>query len=167
MRINTVNIHIQDGPSAIVKAFIEGLMVKSIPDDEPPAGTAPEVGVFPKIGEPWPGLDGVYAGLSRGLDGEPDGHLVLLNAVPEKKQAWADAVKWAESLGNGARLPTRFESALLYANLQDKLDTNEWHWTGTQSSEDGAWTQSFYGGRQDSIGKPYEALARAVSRLPL
>jgi hypothetical protein len=48
---------------------------------------------------------------------------VLLNASPIGDMKWDDAVKWAEGLGDGARLPTRFESALLYANLQDKFDT--------------------------------------------
>ena len=117
-----------------------------------------------RIGEPWPGLGGTYAGLSRGEDGEPDGHLVLLDDVPSSDLDWAGAVKWAESLGNDARLPTRSESALLYANVRDKVDTERWHWTGTQCSEANAWGQYFDGGHQYGNGKRSKARARAVRR---
>ena len=121
----------------------------------------------PAIGQPWPGLDGIYAGLSRGEDGQPDAHLVLLDALPAEDLNWAGAVAWAKGLGDGARLPTRFESALLYANVRDKLDTNRWHWTGTQYSDANAWFQGFHGGNQDYDDKSYEARARAVRLIQL
>ena len=132
---------------------------------EPPA--QPVTAVLPAIGQPWPGIAGIHAGIARGFDGEPDGHLVLLDAVPEEDLSWADAVKWAEGLGDGARLPTRFESALLYANLRDKLDTERWHWTGTQYSSRDAWDQNFSNGYQDSGHKGVEARARAVRRFSI
>ena len=122
---------------------------------------------LPAIGAAWPGVAGIYAGVARGLDGEPDGHLVLLDVVPEKDLSWAEAVKWGEGLGDGARLPTRFESALLYANLRDKLDTERWHWTGTQYSSDDAWGQDFGYGYQLNYGKDVEARARAVRRFSI
>ena len=62
----------------------------------------------------------------------------------------AEAVAWAASLGDGARLPTRFESALLYTNLRDRMDTEKVHWTGTQYSADDAWYQDFGNGNQAS-----------------
>ena len=112
------------------------------------------------------GAVGTYAGLSRGEDGQPDGHLVLLDAVPEEELKWADAVEWAEGLGDGARLPTRLESALLYANLRDKFDTGCWYWTGTQYSADNAWLQFFGYGYQDGCDKEDAGRARAVRRFP-
>ena len=118
----------------------------------------------PAIGQPWPGIDGVYAGISRGEGGEPDAHLVLLNAKPERALNWEDAKAWAAGLGDGTRLPTRFESALLYAHLQDQFDTSRWHWTGTQCSSRNAWGQDFDHGSQDDGGKKSEARARAVRR---
>lgn len=121
----------------------------------------------PAIGEIWAEQGGIYAGVSRGEDGVPDAHLVLLDAVPKQDLNWADAIKWADGLGNGARLPTRFESALLYANLRDKLDTERWHWTGTQYSASLAWIQYFRLGTQNNTSKSSEARARAVRRFIL
>ncbi|HYW57714.1 MAG TPA: SUMF1/EgtB/PvdO family nonheme iron enzyme [Polaromonas sp.] len=120
-----------------------------------------------QIGERSDAAGGIYAGISRGEDGQPDGHLFLLDDKPASKLDWADAKTWAESLGNGARLPTRFESALLYANLQDQLDQDNWHWTGTQYSDSNAWNQRFGDGNQHDFGKSYEARCRAVRRLIL
>ena len=116
------------------------------------------------IGQPYPGVDGIYAGLTVGLDGEPDGHLVLLNALPEGELEWAAANAWAEGLGDGARLPTRFESALLYANLQAQFPEGGWFWTGTQFSESLAWHQNFSDGYQGDYHKSFEARCRAVRR---
>ena len=107
---------------------------------------------------------GIYAGITRAEDDGPDGHLVLLADVPDKDLKWADAVKWAQGLGNGARLPTRFESALLYANLQPQFSTEGWYWTGTQYSAGIAWLQYFDNGNQYYGDKSYEARARAVRR---
>lgn len=125
----------------------------------------------PAIGAKWPGaIDGIYAGVSRGENGEPDGHLVLLSAKPEEEDlAWKDAKAWADGLGNGARLPTRFESALLYANLRDQFDLDEWYWTGTvhESSPSYAWIQHFGLGSQSLSHQLYEFRARAVSRFPI
>jgi hypothetical protein len=113
-----------------------------------------------------PGIDGVYAGISRGENGEPDGHLVLLEREARRDMKWDDAVKWAEGLGDGARLPTRFESALLYANLQDQFDTDRWHWTGTQYSERRA-GPVLRQRHQYTTARRLEARARAVRRLIL
>jgi len=131
------------------------------------AATAAATITAPRIGAPWPGIAGsVYAGLARTDDDHPDGHLVLLESLPGKAMPWADAVAWAQGLGDGARLPSRFESALLYANLQDQLDRNAWHWTGTQSSAASAWVQDFDHGYQCDVSKSFKARARAVRRFP-
>jgi hypothetical protein len=132
-----------------------------------PIAAAAPVAPFPAIGQPWPGYGGFYAGLSRGESGQPDAHLVLLDTEPTKDLTWSAAVAWAEGLGDGARLPTRFESALLYANLKDRFKTDDWYWTGTQYSESYAWSQYFNYGSQYGTGKKYAAHARAVRRFPI
>ena len=61
-------------------------------------------------------LDG---GIFCGLTTKPDGThhaVVLLPDAPVKRLNWADSTAWAEGLGNGAQLPTRPVSALLFAN---------------------------------------------------
>lgn len=97
-------------------------------------------------------------------NGAPSHHLFLLDAKPDGRLTWTAAKEWAAELG--ATLPTRFESALLYANLRDQFDT-AWHWTDTQSSGSTAWIQTFSYGDQDYGAKFNKFLARAVRRLPL
>jgi hypothetical protein len=146
VHIENVNINLGGGPLAA--AALAALLGRDTPETEPAAVPRP-AGALPKIGEAWPGIEGVYAGLSRGENGEPDAHLVLLNAKPDGLLDWPAAVKWAQGLGDDARLPTRFESALLYANLQDGFESDRWHWTGTQYSSNRAWAQGFsYGNQQ-------------------
>ena len=160
MHIENMTINL-GGPSPIAGALI-GAALKSLAEaetDSPEDQDNP-----PAIGEVWASKGGVYAGLAVGENGEADAHLVLLEIKPEKDLDWNAAVKWAESLGDGARLPTRSESALLYANLRGRFDAGAWHWTGTQSSESRAWYQYFNGGSQRNYGKEFEARARAVRR---
>ena len=44
----------------------------------------------PRIGQPWPGQGGVYAGIMRGHDGKPDYHLI----VPADPAAYTDGITW-------------------------------------------------------------------------
>ncbi len=115
----------------------------------------------PKIGEQWCG--GIYAGIAAGENGEPDAHVILLDAAP-KEMNWKDAMEYAESLGDGARLPTRTESALVYANLRDRFENKGWHWTSTQYSSHDAFGQYFDGGYQDFLGKGLSTLVRPLRR---
>jgi hypothetical protein len=117
---------------------------------------------IPVIGKHWPEHGGIYAGLARGEDGQPDGHLVLLPDEPPSRLDWAAAQQWAQYIE--ARLPTRSESALLYANVRDKIDASAWYWTGTQYSADYAWAQSFDNGNQYFNDEKCQARARAVRR---
>jgi len=123
----------------------------------------------PAIGQPWPGQGGIYAGLARGEDGQPDHHLVLAVEQPAIRLKWAAGVEWARGIeADGHKdfaLPTRFESALLYANLRDQFDTSAWYWTSTQYSDGCAWDQDFGNGYQDVNDKSYEGRVRAVRRL--
>jgi hypothetical protein len=120
----------------------------------------------PAIRSAWPDIEGSkYAGIAAGQDGKPDYHLILLADNPGRELNWKDAIAWAEKLG--ASLPTRDESALLYAHLRGEFEGG-WHWTGTQYSSRLAWGQLFRDGGQDGLGKGSgECRARAVRRLPL
>ncbi|MEY5098913.1 MAG: hypothetical protein RJA36_1632, partial [Pseudomonadota bacterium] len=65
-------------------------------------------------------------------------------------------------------LPTRWESALLYANVREHIDTAGWYWTRTPYERDGsfAWYQGFHNGYQvNGLRKSYKARCRAVRRL--
>ncbi|MBH2020065.1 MAG: hypothetical protein I8H91_11085 [Burkholderiales bacterium] len=172
MHIENVIINIGSSPSAMLQAVTSALL-RGADLREPgsqPAPPAPATGPIanpPPIGEYWPGHGGIYCGVSRGEDGQPDAHIVLLEAIPATNLSWENAVKWAEGLGNGARLPTRFESALLYANLHDKLEKEYWNWTGTQFSASSAVYQFFGYGGQGNSDKKSKARARAVRLVQL
>lgn len=124
----------------------------------------------PQIGQPWPGQGGLYAGVARGRDGAPDCHLILAADKPETDLTWKRGIAWAMAVTvdghSDFTLPTRFESALLYANLQEQFEPR-WHWTGTQYSASSAWTQHFGSGFQYNDVKRDKARCRAVRRLPI
>ena len=153
---------------ALMEAVAKALPPERLGDDEVSSVQTPaRQGQPPAIGIRWAEHNGIYAGVARGYRDEKDVHLILLDDKPEGKLSWADAVKWAESLGGGASLPTRFESALLYANLNGHMDATEWHWTGTQYSDYEAWLQHFSYGGQSNTDKSFEARCRAVRRFAL
>lgn len=109
----------------------------------------------------------VYVGLSRDHDTGAWHHLVLLPATTDKGLTWQEAIEWAKSVGG--ELPTRFESALLYANVRDQIDTDYWYWTATPHASEPSWAciQNFYYGNQIYYRKGYHSMARAVRRVPL
>jgi hypothetical protein len=110
-------------------------------------------------------------GLFCGLTTEPDGThhaVVLLPDAPAKRLNWADAMAWAEGLGNGAQLPTRHVAALLFANAKPQFE-EAWHWTSETDVDDSscAWFQLFCSGGQGSYRKSSEGRARAVRLIQL
>ena len=109
----------------------------------------------------------VYAGLVRDPDTGAWHHLVLLPATTDEDLTWKEANDWAAIAGGD--LPTRSESALLYANVRDKIDTAYWYWTATEvaSEPSYAWVQLFYYGTQYGNRKDYHCMARAVRRVPV
>lgn len=105
-----------------------------------------------------------YAGIVIDSDtGQPTHHLILTPQQPDHHLTWDEAIAWAASIG--ADLPTRQESALLYANLKPAFEPT-WHWTSEQYAgfASVAWFQDFDDGGQDSSGKGYELHVRAVRR---
>jgi hypothetical protein len=125
----------------------------------------------PRIGEYWAGQGGFYAGVARGRDGAPDYHLILAAEAPDQDFDWQAALDHAKTIEADGHadfgVPTRWESALLYANLQDRMETVRWHWTSTQYSQGYAWCQRFDNGTQSNSHKDGEFRVRFVRRLPL
>lgn len=119
----------------------------------------------PRIGEPWPGQGGIYAGIMRGRDGGPDYHLIV---GPElDAQNWRAAAEVVCDGHRDYRLPYRAEQALQFANVPE-LFQYEWYWSCEQHAADSdyAWAQHFDGGFQDYWDKTSKAFrARAVRTL--
>lgn len=123
----------------------------------------------PRIGQPWPGQGGIYVGLARGIHGAADEHLVLLPGATATKLTHAQALQWAsEQTADGHtdyHLPSRDESALLYAHVRDRIDVDYWHWTSSEGySASYAWNQDFLDGYQNDVLKGAEGAAVAVRR---
>jgi len=124
----------------------------------------------PNIGQHWPEQGGIYAGIARGFNGEPDGYIVLLDDKPEKELKWKDAMAWAANLGDGARLPDRFEALLIGANIHDKISPQVYYWSASEYSTTNAWYQYWSSGApggQGNNSKTDAYYVRAVRRLIL
>ncbi len=127
MHIETININISQGESSsVARAFIEALLrgpeLSEEPEEVAPASpAAPVAFTSPKVGQYWIGMGGIYAGVARGLGGAPDHHLILCTEDPKKDCTWQAALDLAKTITADGHadfgVPTRFESALLYANL--------------------------------------------------
>lgn len=121
---------------------------------------------LPPLGTHMPEHGGIFAGIAGGKDGQPYAALILLDAMPPKILNWADACAWGESLGDGAHVPTRDESSLLFTTVRDKINHDIYHWTSTPYSRLyghlDAWVQIFDYGYQDCGDKSSERMCRAV-----
>ena len=124
-----------------------------------------------KIGQHCPVHKGIYAGIARSFNSEPESHIWLLDAKsPEELMNWADATEWAESLGEDTSLPTKREAALVGCNLIEELGDYGYVWTSTLDGARRAWCQLWHAsgpGRQSSGDKAYARRVRAVKRLPI
>ena len=130
--------------------------------NETTANAAPQANTIPAaIGAAFAG--GIYAGISRGVDGGPDQHLVLLPGEAEDVN-WEAAGAFAADAGG--ELPTRAEQALLFANLKHEFEPS-YYWSSEQAGPSLAWSQGFYNGSQHYDLRSYEGRARAVRRLPI
>lgn len=81
------------------------------------------------------------------------------------------AAKWASSLHieghSDFYLPARHELRLMYLNLPNAFDTDNWYWSSTQYADHSgyAWVQDFSYGDQGTYHKSYKNRARAVRRI--
>ena len=173
--IHIENIHIHVNPhqqrNSIAEAMLKAVFTASEPSLEPDDDGEEIVVTPPRIGEYWRGQGGIYAGVARGENGQPDYHLILDDGGPQQEFTWEAAKACAQRvIADGHQdftLPTRSESALLYTNLRDKFNPNYWHWTCTEHSAGRAFSQSFYGGTQNHYSVLIEAPARFVRRVAL
>ena len=170
--IHIENIHIHVNPhqqhNSIAEAMLKAVFTasESEPEGEEIVATTP-----PRIGEYWRGQGGIYAGLVRGENGQPDYHLILDDGESQQEFTWEAAKACAQRvIADGHQdftLPNRTESALLYTNLRDKFNPNYWYWTGTKHSAIRAFSQSFYSGAQNDYNDTTEAPARFVRRVAI
>jgi len=133
--------------------------------DQAIATTTAVQAALPKLGESFHG--GKYGGITTDKDGTVYA-VILLGEKPEPTElTFQAATAWAEGLGEGASLPNRVESLMLFVNLKDEFEADI-HWTGESYSERSAWFQTFYYGTQyDTSLRRNEFCARAVRRLPI
>jgi hypothetical protein len=119
-----------------------------------------------RIGEESEADGGMYAGIVRGEEGQPDYHLFLIASRDNKQFTWEQAMAAAAELGGA--LPTRREQAILFGNLKDQFQP-DWYWSSEQYAPDPcyAWFQYFDDGYQDDFRMSAEGRARAVRRLPI
>ena len=125
-----------------------------------------------QIGAPVPGLENaIYAGIAPEEGDQPQAHLVLWLNTPETRQNFEDSIALAKAVNpeTDSHLPTRTESALLYATLCGQINRDWWYWTSTyyDKDKDAAFVQNFYYGFQfyNYLYSGYRALA--VSRFAL
>lgn len=113
------------------------------------------------LGAPLEG--GTFAGILT-LPNGTHAAVVLMADKPSEQLNWADAKKWAESVGG--ELPARPAAAMLFANAKAQFDA-EWCWTSEAYSSSSAWFQSFGSGYQGAGHVGYSLCARAVRMIPL
>ena len=170
--IHIENIHIHVNPhqqhNSIAEAMIKAVFEagESEPNDMQIVAITP-----PPIGDYWVGQGGIYSGLVRGENGQPDYHLILDVGGSQQEFTWEAAKACAQRvIADGHQdftLPNRIESALLYANLRNRFDFNHWYWTGTEHSPSRAYSQNFHSGKQDDHIVSIESRARFVRRVAL
>ena len=155
-------IHI---PSATIAQLLIDKLQRTASDTPAP------VNAPPAIGEQWPALGGIYAGVARGRDGAPDYHLIVLdehNGETSRKEAMSWGQQFEDQRDPIAGLPLRSEQALMFANVPE-LFQKTWYWSREQYAGHAgyAWYQLFGTGNQGYSGKSAELRARAVRRFPI
>lgn len=125
----------------------------------------------PRIGQVWPGMGGIYAGIGRGFEGAPDYHGIV-GPEFDGKADWDTVMQWSTGLiVEGHRdfaLLMPAQGALCFANVPE-LFKQEIYWLGKQlaSGSGYAWSQHFADGGQDSWHKGDHGRARAVRSIPI
>lgn len=180
MSMNTATVATtEDKPLRRVPLDIDGMVITVSAEDvvrlfldRLRASTAPQVVRVPsiRIGAPWPEHGGIYAGIVRGAEGEPDHHLILAEEAHEALP-WSDAMAWAKSLTidghNDYTLPKRKEQAVLFGQVPERFE-KEWYWSCEEHSNTAyAWCQYFDHGSQHDYYKGDFYRARAVRRISI
>lgn len=119
----------------------------------------------PTPGQPWPEQGGIYLGIAPAEGNLPMRHLVAL-AESDDPMDWKAAVQWAQSQGNGARLPTQLESMIAYTVARAAFKKGG-YWTGTQDGRNFAFVQYFEDGNSYWYFKGNEFRVRPVRGLDL
>lgn len=154
---------------SISEQAIRQLVLEKLNGDERAATVKP--GTLPRIGAEIIEMGGVFAGVARGVNGEPDYYLIAGPAA-SGSLPWQKATDWADGVEahgfNDFALPTRKEQALLFANAPELFE-KEWYWSSEQHAGISvyAWVQSFNGGNQGASVKDDNNRARAVRRVPI
>lgn len=103
------------------------------------------------------------------VQGATSGHDSLANTIA-LAEAGSDLCNEIRALSieghNDFALMSRTDARLCMANVPEQFE-KDWHLLSTQSSAGNVWGQYFSNGYQDTSHKKFEALARAVRRLPL
>lgn len=94
-------------------------------------------------------------------------HWLIVLPIQANDINWADAIAWAKS--QGGELPTRKESALVFANAAQHMQTDDGYWTSEPYAGDDAyaWFQWFDYGNQDDWHKSTTFRAFAVRRVTI
>jgi hypothetical protein len=122
----------------------------------------------PPLGSIWTGQGGIFTGLVRGRDGQPD-YLVITGSEIDQT-TWEKAKSAAAALEiDGHKdfsLPFRAEQALQFANVPELFE-KEWYWSCEQlaAGPGYAWVQLFGNGSQGLGHQSDVYRARAVRRL--
>ncbi|HBO4166774.1 TPA: DUF1566 domain-containing protein [Pseudomonas aeruginosa] len=157
----------------------------------------PQVDGAPAIGAEWHGQGGIYAGLMRGRDGQPDYHLIVASAESDGELQWGGYVrkssatsKW-DGLANtkalveeGGHPAAEFAASVTISGHNDfylpaqaelmlawasvpEVFAEGWHWSSTQSSAYYAFCTLFDHGGADCTGKTNLLRVRPVRKIPI
>ncbi|QVQ75464.1 DUF1566 domain-containing protein [Pseudomonas aeruginosa] len=155
----------------------------------------PQVDGVPAIGAEWPGQGGIYAGLMRGRDGQPDYHLIVASAESDGEFQWGGygskssaTSKW-DGLANtkalveeGGHPAAEFAASVTISGHNDfylpaqaelmlawanvtEVFVEGWHWSSTQYSADGAFSTHFTGGYTSFYDKDRGLRVRPVRKI--
>lgn len=146
---------------------IRRLLLERLDDHEAPI--VKEMLRPPAIGTEW--LGGVYAGVVRGIDGQPDCYLI---AGPEYDGHldWPSALAYAKTVKVHGfadfSLPRRSWQAVAFGNIPT-LFKPESYWSCEQHALDGgyAWLQNFYNGSQNYWLKSLKLRVRVFRSAPI
>ena len=166
MSTDTITFEVAGAKVTLPAATISELWLERLTD---PAPITLDPSYTPTIGTLWPAQGGIYAGVVRGDEGQPDYRLIVAD-TDHAPLSWQAAIDWAKGLDCTAghrdfTLPKRKEQAVMFGNVPE-LFQKTWYWSCEQYAGNGeaAWFQNFTSGYQNYDRKDYESRARAVRR---